>query len=134
MTTDVDDRVLTFEEGIPGFPQLREFVLVELGGEGLFRELRSVEEPDVAMIVCVPWSFFPGYAPELSDDEQADLGLERPEDAVVFCPVTLDAANDRVYVNLLGPFVVNTATRRGRQLVLTDSGYPVRAELELDES
>ena len=133
MTTDVDDRVLTFEEGIPGFPRLREFVLVELGGEGLFRELRSVEEPEVAMIVCVPWSFFPGYAPELSDDEQADLGLERPDDAVVFCPVTLDAANDRVYVNLLGPFVVNTATRRGRQLVLTDSGYPVRAELELGD-
>lgn len=135
MTTASDaERVLTFPEGIPGFPQLHEFLLVEMGGEGLFRELRSIEDENVAMVVCVPWTFFPGYAPELSDTDQEKLGIERPEDAVIFCPVALDSASDTIYVNLMGPFVVNTTTRVGRQLVLTDSGYPVRAPLDFAEA
>jgi len=122
---------LVFDDGIPGFPGLHRFVLVDVVPDGAFQELRSVEDPNVSMIVCVPWLFFPDYAPALGDEDRAELGIERPTEAVVFCPVTLDEDRDRVYVNLFGPFVVNAATRRGRQLVLTDSGYPLRAPLEL---
>ena len=64
-------------------------------------------------------------------DLEEELGIERCEDAVVFCPVTLDADNDRVYINLLGPFVMNAETLRGRQLVLTGSEYPTRAPVDL---
>jgi flagellar assembly factor FliW len=122
---------LVFDEGIPGFPGLHRFALVDVVEEGAFQELRSLEDPDVSMIVCVPWIFFPDYAPVLSDDDRGQLEIEDPDDAVVFCPVTLDEGRERVYVNLFGPFVVNAATRRGRQLVLTESGYPLRAPLEL---
>lgn len=125
------EHVLTFEDGIPGFPGSRRFVLVEVAEESAFQLLQSLDEPEVALVVAVPWIFFPDYAPELSELERASLGIERREDAVVFCAVTLDAERETVYLNLLAPFVVNVETRRGRQVILPDSGYPVRAPVKL---
>ena len=131
-TTSLSDTSdLVFADGIPGFPDLHRFVLVDVVEDGAFQELRSVDDPAVSMIVCIPWLFFPEYAPEVPEDDQVELDLRNPDDAVVFCPVTLDDARDAIYVNLFGPFVVNNQTRRGRQLVLTDSGYPLRARVEL---
>ncbi len=127
--SEIDDKIIEFADGIPGFPDLHRFVIVELHEEGAFQELRSVDDPDVSMIVCVPWLFFPEYAPTLSDAEQADLALTSAEDAVLFVPVSI--SGEDVTLNLLGPFVVNKATRRGRQLVLSDSDYSVRAPITL---
>ena len=84
------------------------------------------------MIVCVPWLFQPDYSPVLSDAEQAELELERPDEAIVFVPVSFDPDAKQVFLNLLGPFVVNGSTRRGLQLVLTGSEYSARTPLALD--
>jgi flagellar assembly factor FliW len=120
---------IVFEDGIPGFPDAREFRLTELVEDGAFQILDSLDVPDLSMVVAVPWLFFPEYAPELSDLDQAGLDLESQEDAVVFCPVTLDATVGAAYMNLLGPFVVNSRTLRGRQIVLTDASYELRTPL-----
>ena len=134
-THDLDDQVLEkilhFPDGLPGFPDLEQFILVDLREDGAFQELRGVEDPEVAMIVTVPWLFFPDYTPVLSDAEQEELELDSEQDAVLFVPVTFDSKERQVFLNLLGPFVVNSRTRRGRQLVLTGSEYPVRAPVQL---
>lgn len=128
---DSDVAVLRFRDGIPGFPESRRFVLTDLDADSAFQILESLDEERVSMVVSVPWLFFPDYAPELTDDDRADLGIDSPEDAVLFCPVTLDAEANTVYVNLLGPFVVNARTREGRQVALNDPSLPLRAPVRL---
>lgn len=127
----LDEKVVTFPDGLPGLPGYERFVLVDIVEDGMFQRLQSIDDSNVAMYVCVPWLFFPDFALELTSAEQEDLAIERAEDALVFCSVTLDPDAGRVYVNLLGPFVVNTGTRRGRQLVLAGSDYPTRAPIQL---
>lgn len=126
-----DDPVLHFRDGLPGFPEATRFVLVEEVEDGAFQLLQSLDDPEIALVVTVPWAFFPDYSPELSDLEAEELGITDPADAVVLCPVTLDAEQERIYVNLLGPIVVNPKNHEGRQLVLTDSDHPVRAAVDL---
>jgi flagellar assembly factor FliW len=128
---DSDDKVIEFPDGILGFPGNTRFVLINDSDDAVFQLLQSLEDPEVALIVSVPWLFFPDYAPEISDLERKQIGLEAPEDAIVFCPVTLSTEPDTVFVNLLGPFVVNRKTLEGRQVVLADSDYPVRAMVKL---
>lgn len=128
------DKALHFPDGLPGLPDLENFVVVELREDGAFQQLQSLDNIDVSMIVCVPWLFFPDYAPVLSDLEQAELELEKAEDAVLFVPVTIDPDSHQVFLNLLGPFVVNATTRTGRQLVLTGTSYTTRAPIELPGS
>ena len=136
--TDTDeipeDKVILFDEGIPGLPDCRRFVLLDLAPDSAFQVLQSVDSPEVSMIVTVPWLFFPDYAPELSDVEQASLAIGGPEDVALFCSVVLTPdEKDTVFVNLMGPFVVNPGTRRGCQFVLAGSGYPLRAPVKLPE-
>lgn len=125
------ERILRFKGGIPGFPGCERFALVELADDSAFQILQSVDVPEVSMIVGIPWMFFPDYEIDLSAEDQRELGIERMEDAVVFCPVTLDAQNNQFYVNLMGPFVVNAKTRQGRQIVLSDRDLPLRAAVQL---
>jgi flagellar assembly factor FliW len=133
------ERILHFADGIPGFPRSRRFVLVHMGqsedqgggSDSAFQLLQSLDEPDVSIIVTVPWLFFPDYDFELSELEQAELAITAVEETVVFAPVTLDAEQQRIYLNLLGPIVINSATRQGRQVVLVDTDLPVRAAVEL---
>lgn len=125
------EQVLQFPDGIPGFARSRRFVLVELAEDSAFQILQSLDEPEVSLVVGVPWLFFPDYAPVLGEDDRRDLGISSPEDAIVFCAVALDDDSDQVYLNLLGPFVVNATTRLGRQVVLADPAQPVRAPVAL---
>lgn len=127
-----DGGLLRFPEGIPGFGHLRSFQLVSLGDDTVFQLLQSTDEPDTSMVVVVPWLFFPDYEIDLPEETQRELGIAAPEDAVVFSPVTLEAETRTVYVNLLGPFVVNPTTGEGRQVVLVDSDHPLRAPVSLD--
>jgi flagellar assembly factor FliW len=130
-----EDKVILFDEGIPGLPDCHRFVILDLAPDSAFQVLQSVDSPEVSMIVTVPWLFFPDYAPELSDMEQASLAIGGPEDVALFCSVVLmPEEKDTVYVNLMGPFVVNPGTRRGCQFVLAGSGYPLRAPVKLPEA
>jgi flagellar assembly factor FliW len=131
-TTDtVEGDVLYFSDGVPGFPRSRQFTLVGMSPDSPFQVLQSLDEPDVSLVVTVPWLFFPDYDFELSELEQVELGITTVEETVVFSPVTLDAEQQRIYLNLLGPIVINSTNRQGRQVVLVDTDLPVRAAVEL---
>lgn len=133
-TFEVDDeRVVHIDAGLLGIPGSTGYVLVESGDEdSTYFWLQSVDEPDVAFLATTPWRFFPDYELVVGDDELASLALDRPEDAEVFLLLTVHRDGDQVRditANLLGPVVVNTATRRARQLVLDRSAYTTRASL-----
>lgn len=128
---DLAPPVLTFPDGIPGFPTATRWVLTDLVEDGAFQLLQSVEDPDLAMVVGIPWLFFPDYAPDLDDTEVRALGISRPEDAVLFCSVTVPEEGQSPTMNLLGPFVVNRHTNVGRQVVLGVDDTQVRTPLPL---
>ena len=124
-----DDRILTFDEGLLGFPEARRFAMLETNDSGLYFWLQSLDDPALAFLSVVPWPFFPDYEPELTDDAQQALAIDHEEDAIVLCLLTVQREESTITANLLGPLVVNSHTRIGRQLVLAESGYPVRAPL-----
>lgn len=124
-----DDRVLEFPEGLLGFPTARRFAMIDSHDTGVYYWLQSLEDPSLAFLSVVPWSFFPDYEPELSDDAQEALSIEIQDDAIVLCLLTVQRGQESITANLLGPLVVNAHTRVGRQVVLAESGYPVRAPL-----
>lgn len=125
-------QTLLFPAGLPGFPGMRRFTLVQLVDDSAFQLLDSLEDDGVSMVVTRPWLFFPDYAPVIDDQDQEQLALARSEDAVVFCPVSIDREAGQLYVNLRGPLVVNARTHEGRQVVLEED-LPLRAVIELDQ-
>jgi flagellar assembly factor FliW len=125
-----DDKVLTFPEGLVGFPGDTRFVMIEIEEGASYRWLQSTDDPTLSFLTVIPWPFFPDYEPEVDDVTTQELGLHQPADAIVLCLVTVrDDSPDPVTANLLGPLVINAVSRVGRQVVLAESSYPTRAAL-----
>ncbi len=127
LMTEPDLVELTMTGGLPGFPSVERFVLVEVPDTLLFR-LRGVEAPDLEFVVAPPAPFFPDYAPEVDDVSAARLGLLDAEDALVLLVLTMGADVASTTANLLAPVVINQRTRQAAQIVL-DGDWPLRALL-----
>ena len=56
-----DDRVMTFPNGLLGFPSYTRFALIQTGQENYFFWLQSVDEPNLAFVVTDPSLFFKDY-------------------------------------------------------------------------
>jgi len=128
--TLVDIPELDLVGPIAGFPEHRRFVLVRLDEDGLLFELRSLEDEALRFVVIPPLPLFPGYAPELDDEDVEILGLESAEDALVFVIVSVGESLAESTANLLAPVVINQRTLRGAQVLLTGADLPLRQPLQ----
>lgn len=116
---------ITMAVPMPGFPAHREFVLVRLHEEGLLYAFTSIEDPELRFLVAPPEPFFPDYAPEIDEDVFAALNTKDPDRLLLMVVIT--AGVNETTANLLAPIVVDRDSMRAQQVVLTGSGYPVRA-------
>ncbi|MDR2031729.1 MAG: flagellar assembly protein FliW [Azoarcus sp.] len=124
-----DDKVIEFPAGLPGFEQLRRFVLIhEEGGERDVFLLQSVDDARIAFSVTGPERLGITYEFPLSDAEVATLQLSGPGDAVVAVIVRKDdeaPANAGLRANFMAPLVINASARRGLQKVIDKASYDI---------
>ncbi len=113
-----EERIISVDEGIPGFRDLQRFTLVDVEGDQPFFWVQDVDDGELAFLAVVPWDYFPDYTFTLSDDDEFALGVESVDEVLVLSIVTVDRENESVSANLLGPLVVNHRTRRARQVVV----------------
>lgn len=118
--------IVNFENGILGFEELKQFVIVAVEECLPFEWLVSVEDPAVAFPILNPTIFFSDYNPSLPEDELVSLNIRKERDAEMFCIVTLGKKPEDVTLNLKGPIIVNMKSKMGKQLVLTEDYYGLR--------
>jgi flagellar assembly factor FliW len=126
LDADLSSTALVFPNGLIGCPEWKRFVLLSDDQEELpVAYLQSLDVPEVRLLVSDPRLIINSYAAPLSETDRAHLGLSSGGEVVLYC--TLSVGSDgMITANLLGPLVVNSRTRIGRQLVLTESGYTTR--------
>jgi flagellar assembly factor FliW len=116
---------ITMAVPMPGFPSHRDFVLVRLNDDGLLYAFTSIENPELRFLVAPPEPFFPDYAPEIENAVFAALNTKDPDRLLLLTVIT--AGEHETTANLLAPIVVDRDSMRAMQVVLSGSGYPVRA-------
>ena len=122
-----DDKVITFKDGVLGFPQCRRYALIQTSPDPVFYWLQSVEEPNLAFLVCDPRTFVPEYQVPIRRDEIANLDLAHEQDCEVLVIVNKHGAS--LTGNLLGPLIVGATSKKGRQFVLSDKRLSTRHPL-----
>ena len=127
-TLDVEDeRIMTFPNGLLGFPNHTRFALIQSGSENYFFWLQSIDEPNLAFVVTDPALFFKDYEAPLREESLTELRLSDPSFAQVF--VICNKVGDWLTGNLLGPLLVNAENRLAQQIVLTDKKWTTRQPL-----
>jgi flagellar assembly factor FliW len=123
-------QVLSLADPLPGFPGLRDFALVAADAGGLVFWLQSVAPDGPRFLTVAAAPYFPEYAPALPRAACAELGIDDVTSADVYLLITVPDGNvSEATANLRAPLVVNPATNRARQIVLTDGGLPIRQPL-----
>jgi flagellar assembly factor FliW len=120
--------------GLLGFEHLKDYVLVTNPGEEPFLWLQVKDNGPLAFVVVNPFLVAPDYQPDLPQADIDFLGIEQPDDALLFNIVTLHPAG-RATVNLKGPIVINRHTMTGKQVVLANaSEHAVEHPLPVSEA
>ncbi|KIL49916.1 flagellar assembly protein FliW [Jeotgalibacillus soli] len=115
--------IITFDEGIPGFPNHKSFVLLPIEQDIAFSVLQSTDEPGIAFIIVNPFDFKPDYEVDIPDHVVAALEIERPDQVEIFTILTVHSPFENTTANLQAPVVVNIIKRKAKQLIINDSSY-----------
>ena len=119
-----DDRIITFPDGLLGFPQHRRYALIQTSADPVFFWLQSVDDAGLAFVVCDPLAFIPDYQVPIRREDVHALQLCELTDCQVL--VIINKVHGTVTGNLLGPLVIGAHSLLGKQLVLSDKRYSTR--------
>ena len=124
-----DDKIITLEKGMIGFPDLNHFALIyDEEKEKKYNSimwLQSMDDPDIAFPVMMPHIVKEDYNPNVSEEMIAPLGKLTPENTYILVTVTVPKNIEDFSVNLKAPVVINMDNRKGVQMIVEDD-YPVK--------
>ena len=124
-----ENNIITFNKGIPGFNELKKFILLDLQEYEPFKLLQSLEDDEISLIVTSPYEFFNEYEIKLSEETIKNLKIDSPEQVMILTTVTLNSDVKKITTNLQGPIVINTSNNFGEQIILDNSKYKVKSPL-----
>ena len=127
-----DEKIIRFENGIIGFPELTEFVLMhdsEKPDGGTVRWLQSLQEPAFAMPVMDPLLVAPDYNPQVEDELLKPVGTLDPDQLLVLVTLTVPSDIQQMSVNLRAPIVIQTQSRKACQIIVDNDSYPVKYQI-----
>ena len=124
-----EDKVVTFQDGIIGFPDMKRFALLhdeDRGAGAGIRFLQSLDEPGFAMPVMDPLIVKPDYDPEVNDELLSAAGNVTADNILVLVTATIPGDLTGMSVNLQGPFVINVEEHKACQVIVENGDYPVK--------
>lgn len=108
------NKILKFHDGILGFEELKDFLLIK-ADEEFFFWLTSVDKPEIV---------FPLIGINLIDSK-----YPKRENNESFGIVKLDKEPTKITVNLKAPVYINQDKKNGMQIILDDDKYSVNYNL-----
>lgn len=120
------ENIIKFKNGLPGFEELKKFVIIPLSDDSPFMVVQSLDEVEVAFTVIEPGNFMSDYKFEISDNIEKELEISSIEDVLVLNIITLQEKLKESTVNLSAPLVININKNLGRQVILDDKRYELK--------
>lgn len=124
-----EKKIIFFGNGIVGFPELKNFVLVhdeEKGTKAGIRWLQSIEEPGFALPVMNPLDIDATYNPQVDDELLKPIGELNPDEMLVLVTATIPSDLTKMSVNMKAPVVINANEKKACQVIAEGDVYPVK--------
>ncbi|HWT73662.1 MAG TPA: flagellar assembly protein FliW [Mobilitalea sp.] len=124
-----EDKIITFENGILGFEDYKKYTLLyddEDGERPDISWLQSLDEPMLALPVISPFLVKPDYNPEVEDELLKPLGSLSEDNIVVLISITVPSDIEKITANLRAPFIMNSDSRKGAQIIIENPEYEVK--------
>jgi len=126
--TILQDKIINFEMGIPGFPEETDFILIhdEENESSPFCFLQSVNNTDLAFTLIDILSIIPSYKPIISKEEMLSIGESEKDGFYVYCIVNITSNIEELTANLKAPIIINAKTNVGRQAIADNKEFDIK--------
>lgn len=119
------EHIFTFNDGMLGFDNLKEYVLISEEETIPFKWLISIDEPEIGFPVLSPWHIDLNYNP----GKNFNFDVE-----VLFVVVTLENQDGNMTANMKAPIILNVQEQTGKQIILPGDRFsanlviPIKSE------
>ena len=125
-----ESKIIEFPEALPGFPQLKKFVLFhkkDENGEEMhtFVFLQSVEDGDIAFTLLDVSHYLEDYALDFHEKELDVIGGFSQATCWIYNITIVPDKLEDMRTNLKAPIIINTETKKAKQVVM-NGDYDVR--------
>ena len=124
-----DEQILDFPQGLLGFPEEKQFALMEYKPDSPFYILQSLVDPDLTFLMINPFAFFNDYEFDMDDALMTEIGVTADNPPTVFNIATVKDKIENMTVNLAGPVLVNLRDRKAAQWVIEKTVFPTKYPL-----
>ncbi|MCL5780243.1 MAG: flagellar assembly protein FliW [Clostridia bacterium] len=125
-----DQLNIFFEQGLPGFESLRNFLVSRPFDNSPFYYLQSAEVDHICFLLLNPFEITQSYEFDLPVPVQEMLEIKATSDIAVFNIVNAQKDLANATVNLQAPVVINVNKSKGMQVVLNDPSLSIREPLK----
>ncbi len=135
-TIDIEDeKLITFPEGIIGFPFLKTFALIHDADneDAAIMWLQSMDEPEFALPVIEPAIVKDDYNPVVNDEHLVPVGELAEDQIYLLVTITVPSQIENMSVNLKAPVIVNMSNHKAAQIIVEDElpvKYPIYETLK----
>ena len=128
---EVDEKkIVHFKNGIPAFESEHEFIILPYEENSPYYFMQSVNSPDLAFLLTLPFLFFPDYTFEIDDETIKELEIKNYDNVLYYSMITIPNGSIRyMTANLLAPIVLNSDNMQAKQVVLEKSNYTTKHRL-----
>lgn len=123
-----ENQIIYFEEGIPGFRNLKEYVLIE-DTESAFCYLQSIQEGNISFIMINPYLLKKDYTINIKEQYIEALGGGEDKEFSIYVIATILDTVEKATVNLVAPVLIQNEKRRGMQIILENTKYTTRHKI-----
>ncbi|MBU1169642.1 MAG: flagellar assembly protein FliW [Proteobacteria bacterium] len=120
-----ETKIITMPKGLPGFPELKKFIILDHEDIRPFHSLQSVDDSKLAFIIMDPFLFKADYTVDIEPYiKEMEWGKDASDS--LFLYVIINATNPdprHLTANLLGPLLINIKKNQGVQMMVSDKNY-----------
>jgi len=118
-------KTIMMPSGMPGFPGMQRFVILEREESRPFLWYQCVDDPGLAFVIINPLLFKPDYSLDLTP-AMKDMSWEESQEENLAIYAIVNASEgvpEKITANLIGPLVINTGKNEAVQMVISGSPY-----------
>lgn len=121
-----DVRIIDFPVGLPGFEELKKFIILEISETKPLYWLQSAEDKYIALPVIIPFEFIDDYYIDIRDSELGELDIQDQNDLLILNVVVVPEDMKKMTANLAAPIIINTRAGKGKQIIIDAAELPIR--------
>jgi flagellar assembly factor FliW len=125
---EIDEKdIVTFEKGLIGLGDLKEFAVLKGDENGIFYWLQSLSDSNVRLVLMDTSKFISDYRPIGENDVISEIGdFSSLEDLLIYNITVIPKNFMDITVNLKAPIVINKKTNKAYQMVCDNEKFPIK--------